>query len=108
MAHFRKLYSEKYIGTYDLEGMDDLTVTIEDIGIETMRAQDGEDVEKPVVTMKGAKKKWVLAKTNAKAIAELYGNDTAEWLGKPVTLYVTQCQAFGETVDCIRVRTAKK
>ena len=49
-------------------------------------------------------KRLVLNKTNAKAIAGLYGWETNEWAGKRITLYATQCQAFGETVDCIRVR----
>ena len=107
MSHFRKLFDDRFIGTYDLDGKPELTVTIEDIGMETMRTQDGAEADKPVVSIKGAKKKWVLNKTNAKTIAELYGVDTDNWLGKKVTLYVTECQAFGSKVECIRVKGVK-
>jgi hypothetical protein len=43
-------------------------------------------------------------KTNCKTLAAMYGNNTDDWVGKSCTLYVGQCEAFGETVDCIRIR----
>jgi hypothetical protein len=49
----------------------------------------------------------VMNKTNAKLIASHYGDDTDNWTGKEITLYPTTCQAFGETVPCIRVRGKK-
>jgi hypothetical protein len=45
----------------------------------------------------------VLNKTSAKAIADLYGPKTEEWKGKDIQLFATTCQAFGKTVECIRV-----
>lgn len=104
MGHYRKLFDERFVGTWDLEGQDELTVTIAGIKIEEMRSQDGAEVKKPVVKLKGAKKGWVLNKTCAKSIAELYGADTDTWIGQKVTLYVTKCMAFGQKVDCIRVK----
>lgn len=46
----------------------------------------------------------LLNKTNAKTIAQLYGRRPANWVGKLIALYPSTTEAFGETVDCIRVR----
>jgi hypothetical protein len=46
----------------------------------------------------------VLNRTNAKRIAKLYGPDTDKWLGKPITLYPSECDFGDETVPCLRVR----
>ena len=46
----------------------------------------------------------LLNKTNAKTIAQLYGNRPTAWAGKLITLYPTTTEAFGKTEDCIRIR----
>ena len=46
----------------------------------------------------------VLNKTNAGIIAKLYGTDTDAWVGKKIVIYATTCKAFGETVECVRVK----
>jgi phage-related protein len=47
----------------------------------------------------------VLCKTTANQIAEsLTEKKAVKWAGRQITLYPTQCEAFGKTVDCIRVR----
>jgi hypothetical protein len=52
-------------------------------------------------------KLFVLNKTNANAIAEALGEKKAvNWTGKRITLFPTQCDAFGKTADCIRVKGA--
>jgi hypothetical protein len=45
-----------------------------------------------------------LNKTNAKTIAQLYGNNPGKWAGKLITLYPTTTEVGGRTEDCIRVR----
>ena len=47
-----------------------------------------------------------MKKRNAKIIAKLHGNDVDGWVGKAIALYATTCDAFGETVECVRVRKA--
>ena len=74
--------------------------------METLEGEKGEKDTKPVVRLKGKKKLWVLNKTNAKIIAKLHGNDVDGWVGKAIALYATTCDAFGETVECVRVRKA--
>lgn len=46
----------------------------------------------------------LLNKTNAKTIAQLYGNNPAAWVGKTITLFATTTSFGSETKDCIRVR----
>lgn len=46
----------------------------------------------------------LLNKTNAKTIAQLYGNNPSAWVGKLVTLYPSTTSVGGAEVDCIRVR----
>ena len=106
MAHFRKLFDERFVGAWDFEGHDDATMTIKSIGIEEMRAQDGSTTKKPVLFFEESKtgKGLVLNKTNAKTIAGMYGNDTNGWIGEKITIYATTCMAFGKEVECLRIR----
>ena len=55
------------------------------------------------------KKEWILNKTNANTIADMYGGMVGNWKGKWVWLYVdTRCRAVdGGTVSGIRVRRNK-
>lgn len=46
----------------------------------------------------------LLNKTNAKTIAQLYGNNPAQWVGKLITLFPSTTSVGGEDKDCIRVR----
>jgi hypothetical protein len=69
---------------------------------------DGKGTHKPVVYFQKAKKGLVLNVTNSKKIAALLGTaETDEWAGKDVTLYRSETEYAGETVECIRVRAAK-
>lgn len=44
--------------------------------------------------------------TNRKTIQQLYGNRPQDWVGKLITLYPSQTDMAGQTVDCIRVRNS--
>ena len=109
---FRLLFPSLYLGAADLHGKD-ATLTIRRIIVEELKTDRG-DEKKPVIyfeetAAKAAKsgdkeKRIVLNKTNATAIAFLYGNEIDDWTGKRITIYPTKAQAFGKIVDCIRVR----
>lgn len=105
-VHFKKYFPTGFIDESDLP--EDVTVTVAGVALETLTRPGGDKDEKVVVTFKGAKKKLVLNKTNATRIAKMYGNDTEQWLGKPVTLYFDPTIKFGrETVGGVRVRIKK-
>ena len=46
----------------------------------------------------------VLNVTNAKTIVKVYGDDTANWTGRPIEIYPTQVEFKGDLVDGIRIR----
>ena len=49
----------------------------------------------------------VINRTNVKALIDLYGNDTADWIGERFNLYVSETSFQGDTVRCLRVRAVK-
>jgi hypothetical protein len=109
----RLLFPKEYLCAADLAGKD-VTLTISRLAQESLRTDKG-DEDKWVLFFvemearhardkKKLNKRLVLNKTNAKAIAKLHGNETDDWKGKQLTFFATTCQAFGETVDCIRIR----
>lgn len=49
----------------------------------------------------------VINRTNVKALIDLYGNDTADWIGEQFNLYVSETSFNGDTVRCLRVRAVK-
>lgn len=105
--HFKLLYPSQYLGAHDLQGKD-ATVTIARVVVEELKTERGSE-RKPVLHFEKAEKRMVLNKTNATAIAALYGNETNAWAGKRITLYATPVSAFGKEVEALRVRpTAPK
>ena len=102
MTDYRTMFDRDYIGAWDLKG--DTTVTISRVEAKELTAQGGRKSKKPIVYFERADKGFACNKTNAKTIAGMYGNDTEQWVGKKLTLFATQTQMGGETVDCIRVR----
>lgn len=59
---------------------------------------------KPVLYFEGKHKGLVLNATNANKIAELHGDETDDWRGKKIVLYVATVKVAGEVKNCIRVR----
>jgi hypothetical protein len=114
----RLLFPNEYVSAADLiewqkkSGKSGVTLTILSVAVEDLKTNKGKEA-KPIIHFaemvrrqqqgKGPEKKLVLNKTNAKAISRLYGHETDDWKGKRITLFPTQCEAFGETVDCVRV-----
>lgn len=44
--------------------------------------------------------------TNRKALNKMFGNIAKGWVGQTITLFVSEAQMAGETVKCVRIRTA--
>jgi hypothetical protein len=103
VPHFQSMFDREYIGVWDLEGKD-RTLVMEKVHAGTLTAQGNRKSKKPIVFFRGAEKGFPLNKTNAKTIAALYGTDTDNWIGKPITIYPTTTTFGSDTVDCIRVR----
>jgi hypothetical protein len=68
-------------------------------------AEVGEEkVTKGVLFFEEFTRGFVLNRTNLKRIIDLHGKETDEWMGKQITLYPSETEFGGRTVDCIRVR----
>lgn len=101
---WRGMFDREYIGAWDLPKGTDIPVIIDRVKAGELVAPGGRKTKKPVVYFRGKEKGFALNKTNAKAIAGMYGNDTSKWIGQPIAIYATQTQFGGDTVECIRVR----
>lgn len=102
----RNFYDRNFIQAFDLQGRD-VTITIAGVRKEKIRGTKGGEAPKSrcIIKIQGRDLEFIPCKTDAvKVIGGMYGTKTSAWVGKRITIYPTQTQAFGETVDCIRVR----
>ena len=95
-------FPSNYLKAVDLGGQPRIvnvrTCVMEELG-------QGKDKEKkPVLYFEKGPKGLVLNVTNANTITKVYGDDTANWAGKPIEIYPTQTEFRGDMVDAIRVR----
>ena len=97
-------FPSNFLKASDLEGKD-VTVTIEEVTLETIDKDEKES--KLLIAFKGKTKKLVCNKTNAKVIEKLYGDDTDGWIGKKITLTPREVEFQGDTVWAIRVSLKK-
>jgi hypothetical protein len=91
-------FPSDYLKAADLQGQA-VTVTMSHVGLEKV----GND-QKPILYFQGKDRGLVLNVTNAKKIAEMYGDDTENWTGGKIVLYEAMVDFKGDTVAAIRVR----
>lgn len=105
MPHWKSMMDRDYLFAFDLQGKD-CTVTIAKVTGGEIKGTGGKKSKKPLCYFRESKDQRPLGlnATNCKAIAAMYGNDTAGWIGKRITIYPTTTSFGSETVDCIRVR----
>ena len=95
-------FTSNYLKCVDLGGQPRIvnvrTCVMEELG-------QGKDKEKKAVLyFEKGPKGLVLNVTNANTITKVYGDDTANWAGKPIEIYPTQTEFRGDMVDAIRIR----
>ena len=102
-THWKKHFDYRFLSG---EELDDKEITVKISKITTEEAFNGKEKENvPVLHFEGKDKGVVLNKTNAKVISQVLGSPfIEEWIGKEITLYATEVQAFGQTVPAIRVK----
>jgi len=91
-------YPSKYLKATDLLGREH-RVTITDVTFE-----DVGDSKKLVAYFNGKQKGLVLNKTNARAIAKIFGDDSRDWIDKEVIITETVVDFRGDAVPTIRVK----
>ena len=104
MAKRDEVFPSKYPKASDLNGKP-IMVPIESAAQETLKALEGKEQTKTILSFKGAKKTLPLNMTNWDAVADATGeDDTDRWPGHAIELYPTTTTMQGKTVDCIRIR----
>jgi hypothetical protein len=97
-------FPSKYVKAADLQGQD-VPVTITHVQMEDVGGRGNEADNLPVAYFQGMTKGLVLNKTNANTIAQMYGFETNGWVGRPITLWPTECEFGGNMTQCVRVRS---
>ena len=105
-THWKKLSNPNYLGAYALMPDQDMIVTISRAVNEDVVGSNGKKEECLVLHFKEKDvKPMILNVTNAKTIERIYETPYIEdWSGKKIQLYIAQVNAFGETVDALRIR----
>lgn len=99
------MFPNDYMAAVEFKGRD-VTLTIAAVSKESLQMTDGGKKAKMVLRFKETMKKLVCNKTNADSIAQMYQTKAEAWVGKRITLYPTKCLAFGDMVECVRIREA--
>jgi hypothetical protein len=106
VEHMKKseAFPSKYLKSSDLNG-EDLTATISSLEWEEVGQ---EKTSKPVLYFRGKVKPLILNGTNWDSIVEVTGEDDSdEWDGKKITMYVDEVPFGSKMVDAIRIRRPK-
>jgi hypothetical protein len=92
-----------FLSAAQLEGKS-ATVAIADVKMVDLMDEKTKKVSpRPVVFFNGTARGWILNRTNASAIAAMFGLETNAWAGKRVTLYAADVQFGPERVKGVRV-----
>lgn len=97
------MFPSDYVSAPEFKGKD-VTLTIAGVSKNELQMKGGGKKVKPVLTFKETPKKFVCNVTNADSIAQMYGTQAREWVGKRVTFFPTMTTFGKQKVECIRVR----
>lgn len=95
-------FATKYLKASDLQGRD---VTVRMGRVEQEKVGDD---QKLILYFQGKEKGMVLNKTNANAIADIYGGETNDWYGQPVVIFEQMVDFQGKRVPGLRVRAPRR
>lgn len=105
-THIETLVEKDYLGAWDVEERD-YTLVIDHVEKKKLTMRGGKTKVVPVLTFRGARKKFVLAaRTNRETISAMYGPYVEDWYGKAITIFMDpKCKSpNGGTVPGIRIR----
>jgi hypothetical protein len=102
-------FPSKFLSSDDLGGIDgdDTVVTLWNLRMDKVGLTDPKPKLIATVRLDGDEKDFVINKTNAGTIAKIHGDDTDDWEGKKITLFVTEVEYQGKVMPGIRVRLRK-
>ncbi len=95
-----QLFPSRWLKSSDI-GSSPRTATISRIDFELI----GRDQEKKaVLSFQNTTKRMILNRTNAQILANLYGKELKNWVGKRITLYCAEAQFRGTPCLAVRIR----
>ncbi len=97
------VFPSKYLAGTDIEGRE-IKIIIDKV----MQEEVGKDKEmRPILFCRGGQKGIVLNKTNWRALAYAYGDESDEWSGKTAIIYTITAlnPRTGEDGPALRIRT---
>ncbi len=100
-------YQSEWLSGLDLKGRQ-VTVIVDAVTAEQVQNQRGEKATKAAVAFRAVggaplRKRLLLNKTNAVALARLFGVETDGWKGQPVVLQAENVPAFRQVHCVVRV-----
>ncbi len=97
------VFPSKYLSAAEIEDKV-VNVTIDRCEMEQM--QDGKSV--PVLYFRDKSKGMVLNKTNAGTLAMVYGDETNNWPGQPLSIFTADTSYQGKMCKGLRVRIPQR
>lgn len=106
-THWKNLFPNKMLllGSQNLNQGEELIAKIKSVGLKEIKNTSGKTETVSVVEFENAPP-MVLNITNAKTIANLYGELYSDWVGCSVQIYATKVKAFGQEQTALRIREA--
>ena len=95
-------FTSKYLKASDLQGRD---VTVKMGRVEQEKIGDD---QKLILYFQGKERGMVLNRTNANAIADVYGGETNDWYGQTIILFEQMVDFQGKRVPGLRVRAPRR
>lgn len=99
-------FPSQYLQSSDIAGRK-VRCVIEHIATETV-GQDEEQRQKPVMYFKNGSKGLVVNATNWDTLADAYGEESDNWIGKSVVLHVVPTKFKGKATTGIRMKIPDK
>jgi hypothetical protein len=100
-TEFEDMYGSAYLSASDVKKP--TASEIESVGREVFDRANGRSEAKATLQLKGFRKPAVLNKTNANALAEVFGKVMASWPGKPVLVKTEQTSFQGKPTKGVRI-----
>jgi len=96
----------RYLSGDDLDG--EVIVTIDRIVMESFRdPRTRQESRKPVMYFQRAKRGLIINRTNWRTVADLYGDESDNWVGKRIALVSMMVDAYGKQTKAVRVRPTR-
>lgn len=106
-THWKKLHNPDFLGAYAFQPGQEIIATIKGAKVEKVTGSGGKSEDCMVVRFNEPNIKPLICNiTNSKAISKVAGSEYIEdWQGVAISLFVTTVDAFGDTVQAVRVRS---